>query len=181
MKIFYPASYDVSDLASGNGTDHFKMEALRAAGCELERFSPIVHATRHDLVARITQRLRRTIQSNDPIQERKAQLRQIGEAIRHHPYHAQADAIVCPNHFDISFYEGGLPVFFWTDATFKDLDSLSYGSTIGISEEKKRFESYVQRRAIHMATGALWASRYAMQTAVREYEADPMKQAVTGF
>ena len=42
MKILYVASYDVSDLKSGNGIDHFKLEALRAAGCEVNRLSPIL-------------------------------------------------------------------------------------------------------------------------------------------
>jgi glycosyltransferase involved in cell wall biosynthesis len=157
------------------------MEALRIAGCELERFSPIVHAPRRDLVSRIARRLKRALRSNDPVQQRKAQLQRIGEAIKNHPYHAEADAIVCPNHFDISFYEGNLPVFFWTDATYSNLLSLSYSSTIAQSEERMRFEYHVQKLAIQKATGALWASRYAMQTAVCEFEADPTKQAVTGF
>jgi glycosyltransferase involved in cell wall biosynthesis len=72
-------------------------------------------------------------------------------------------------------------VFFWTDATYDDLVSLSYGSTIATSEERKLFEYHVQKLAIQKATGALWASRYALQTAVRKYKADPTKQAVTGF
>jgi hypothetical protein len=119
------------------------MEALRIAGCELERFSPIVHAPRRDLVSRIARRLKRALRSNDPVQQRKAQLQQIGEAIKNHPYYAEADAIVCPNHFDISFNEGNLPVFFWTDGTYSNLLSLSYSSTIAQSEERKRFEYHV--------------------------------------
>ena len=42
MKILYVASYDVSDLNGGNGIDHFKLQALRSAGCEVNRLFPIL-------------------------------------------------------------------------------------------------------------------------------------------
>ena len=45
MKILYVASYDVSDLKGGNGTDHFKLQALQAAGCEVNRLSPILRSS----------------------------------------------------------------------------------------------------------------------------------------
>jgi hypothetical protein len=39
----------------------------------------------------------------------------------------------------------------------------------------------VQRRALDIAAGALWASNYAMNTAISEYGADPSRQTVTRF
>ncbi|WP_407185008.1 glycosyltransferase family 4 protein [Bradyrhizobium centrosematis] len=181
MRILYVASYDVSDFKSGNGIDHFKLEALKSAGCQVDRLSPIIHALPDDLTSRVVRKLTRMLRPQDPVQARRKQLQDIGRAIEAHPYHAEADAIVCPNHFDISFYEGSLPVFFWTDATYQNLVSLSYSSTMVHSDERKRFEHYVQKRAIERADGALWASHFAMNTAIMEYGADPKKQKVTGF
>lgn len=181
MNILYVASYDVSDFIRGNGIDHFKLEALRSAGCHVQRASPIIQTSHPGFASRVASKLTRVLRSQDPVQTRRRQLQEIGRAIEVHPYHAQADAIVCPNHFDISFYEGGLPVFFWTDATYQNLVSLSYSSTIAQSDERKRFEHHIQRRAIEKAIGTLWASHFAMKTAINEYGADPAKQEVTGF
>ncbi|WP_128923991.1 glycosyltransferase family 4 protein [Bradyrhizobium guangxiense] len=181
MKILYVASYEVSDFKRGNGIDHFKLEALRSAGCNVHRACPILQASRPHLASRVVRKLTRILLPKDPVRARRKLLQEIGRAIEAHPYHAEADAIVCPNHFDISFYQGSLPVFFWTDATYQNLVSLSYSSTMVQSDERKHFEHYVQRRAIEKADGALWASHFAMNTAVAQYGADPAKQKVTGF
>ena len=111
---------------------------------------------------------------------KKRHLETIGNLIAIHPLHAQSDVIVSPNHFDISFYHGPLPVFFgpmqptptWPQCT----------RTIkGTSEKVKSFEHLVQKRAIDKAIGAMWASRYAMNAAISDYGADPDRQLVTGF
>ena len=38
MKIFYVATYDISDIKeAANGIDHFKLKALVSAGCDVSR------------------------------------------------------------------------------------------------------------------------------------------------
>lgn len=181
MRILYIASYDVSDLKSGNGIDHFKLEALRSAGCEVKRLSPIIpeHQSR-DIVSRGIRKLRRMLTSDDVIARKKRHLETIGKAIAEHPLHAKTDAIVSPNHFDISFYGGSLPVFFWTDATYSNMASM-YQDYKDRSERMKSFEHQVQKRAVARAKGAMWASRYAMNSAISDYGADPDRQLVTRF
>ena len=180
MKILYVASYDVSDLKGGNGIDHFKLQALRAAGCEVNRLSPILRSESNSIVTRGIRKLRRMLTSDDVVARKKRHLETIGNLIAIHPLHAQSDVIVSPNHFDISFYAGPLPVFFWTDATYSNMASM-YPNYKGTSEKLKSFENLVQKRAVDKATGAMWASRYAMNAAISNYGADPDRQLVTGF
>lgn len=181
MKILYGASYDVSDLKRGNGIDHFKLGALRSAGCEVKRLSPIIPEPQsRDIVSRGIRKLRRMLISDDVVASKKQHLETIGKAIAEHPLHAKADAIVSPNHFDISFYGGPLPVFFWTDATYSNMGSM-YPHVQRESEGMKSFEHQVQKRAVDRAIGAMWASRYAMNSAVSDYGADPDRQFVTRF
>jgi glycosyltransferase involved in cell wall biosynthesis len=181
MRILYVASYDVSDLKSGNGIDHFKLEALRAAGCEVKRLSPIVSKSRYgSIVSRGLRKLRRAFVADDDVARRKQLLETTGRAIATHPFHANSDVIVSPNHFDISFYEGRLPVFFWTDATYSNMASM-YQDHKGESERIQSFEHLIQKRAIDRAIGVMWASRYAMNSAIFDYGADPSRQLVTRF
>lgn len=122
MKILFVSSYDVSDLQNGNGIDHFKLQALRAADCDVTPVSPIaLRPASRSIVSRGILKLERLLTSNLDVVHRKRFLRKIGAAIAAHPAHAAVDAIVCPNHFDISFYRGALPVFFWTDATHANM------------------------------------------------------------
>ena len=181
MRILYVASYDVSDLKGGNGIDHFKLGALQAAGCKVERLSPIIiEPPSRDIVSRGILKLRRVLTSDDNVVRKKRLLQKVGDAIAAHPLHAKADAIVSPNHFDISFYRGSLPVFFWTDATYSNMVSM-YPHAQRESERMKSFEHQVQKRAIDRAMGAMWASRYAMNAAISDYGADPNRQFVTRF
>lgn len=179
MRILYVASYDVSDLKGGNGIDHFKLEALRSAGYEVKRLSPIIPESQsRDIVSRGIRKLRRMLTSDDVVARKKRHLETIGKAIAEHPLHAKTDAIVSPNHFDISFYGGPLPVFFWTDATYSNMASM-YQDYKDRSERMKSFEHQVQRRAVDRAKGAM--CRYAMNSAVSDYGADPDRQFVTRF
>lgn len=180
MKILYVASYDVSDLKSGNGIDHFKLEALRGTGCEVNRLSPILKSSPRTIVHRVTRRLRRMLSLDDVVSRKKKHLEAVGNAVAAHPLHAQSDVIVSPNHFDISFYGGRLPVVFWTDATYSNMASM-YPDYQNQSEKIKSFEHQVQKRAIDRAIGAMWASRYAMNAAISDYGADPNRQFVTRF
>jgi hypothetical protein len=106
MKILFAASYDVSDLKSGNGIDHFKLEALRAAGCEVRRLSPILISPSRGIVTRGIRRLRRMLTSDDIVTRKKQHLETIGTAIAENPLHAEPDAIVSPNHFVSVFMRG---------------------------------------------------------------------------
>lgn len=180
MKIFYVASYDVSDLKGGNGIDHFKLEALRAAGCKVTRLSPILNPPSSSIVSRGIRKLQRMLTSDDNVTRKKQHLETIGNAIATHPLHGKADVIVSPNHFDISFYEGPLPVFFWTDATYSNMASM-YPNYQNETERMKSFEHQVQKRAVDKAIGGMWASRYAMNAAISVYGADPNRQLVTRF
>lgn len=180
MKILYVASYDVSDLKGGNGIDHFKLEALRATGCDVERLSPILNSPSPGILSRGFRKLQRMLTADDIVAGKKRRLETIGNAIAAHPLHAQSDLIVSPNHFDTSFYGGPRPVFFWTDATYANMASM-YPDYQNASERVKTFEHLVQQRAVKRATGAMWASRYAMNSAVSDYGADPDRQFVTRF
>lgn len=181
MKILYVASYDISDLKSGNGIDHFKLGALEAAGCEVGRISPIIiKPPSSDVISRGIRKLRRALIPDDNVARKRRHLETIGKAIATHRLHAKADVIVSPNHFDISFYRGRLPVFFWTDATYSNMVSM-YPHAQRESERMKSFEHQVQKRAVDRAKGAMWASRYAMNSAVSDYGADPDRQFVTRF
>src|SRR4051812_6214466 len=102
MKILFVSSYDVSDLRNGNGIDYFKLQALRAAGCDVTSVSPIVlRPVSRNIVSRGIVKFERLLTSNLDVVQKKRFLKKVGAAIAAHPAHAAADAIVCPNHFDI--------------------------------------------------------------------------------
>jgi len=181
MKILFVSSYDVADLQNGNGIDYFKLQALQAAGCDVTPVSPIVLSpASRNIVSRGILKFERLFISNLDVVQKKRFLKKIGAAIAAHPAHAAVDAIVCPNHFDISFYRGPLPVFFWSDATHANMVALYAHHQIK-SDEMKQFEHQVQQRAIDRASGTMWASKYAMNTALSIYGADPSRQLVTRF
>ena len=117
----------------------------------------------------------------DPVVAWKKQhLREVGLAIERHPLHSKADVILCPNHFDVSFYQGTLPVVFWTDATYANMLSM-YPNYRCHSERLQSFEHHIERKAVDKAIGAMWASEFAMNSAIAEYGADPHRQLVTRF
>jgi hypothetical protein len=112
MRILYVASYDVSDLKGGNGIDHFKLGALQAAGCKVERLSPIIiEPPSRDIVSRGVLKLRRVLTSDDNVVRKKRLLQKVGNAIAAHPLHVKGGCNRQPQSFRHQFLHGLLAGF----------------------------------------------------------------------
>ena len=179
MKLLYVASYDVSDLRGGNGTDHFKMEALRQAGCDVIKNSPIrVH---HSFGFRVYEGMRRRLTGRPRLTNlTRAVLQQIDRAVLNHPLYPSVDAVVCPNQFDASHYSGSKPLFIWTDSTYKNLVDVVPDHTSAPASIKYQGHT-AQAATIARADGGMWSSHLAMRSAIDDYGADPHRQAVIPY
>src|SRR4051812_47335536 len=106
MRVLFVASYNISDTkVASNGIDHFKLKALVSAGCDVSRLSPVSLPSRSS-IARGIRKIGRMLSSDAVVAWKKQHLQEVGLAIERHPLHSTADVILCPNHFDVSFYQG---------------------------------------------------------------------------
>jgi glycosyltransferase involved in cell wall biosynthesis len=179
MKVLYVSSSDISYIDIGNGTDYFKMEALKQAGCEVIKHSPIL--PHRSVLFRLYERARRLATGRYRLPHMtKALLKKIDLSIKDHPLHNSVDVVLCPNQFDASLYSGSKPLFTWTDGTYKNLVDL-YPAFASAPASVKHQGHLAQTATIARANGGMWSSQFALRSAIEDYDADRSKQVVVPF
>jgi len=82
------------------------------------------------------------------------------------------DALLSPSSLPLALYEGNVPTTFWTDATFGCLDGF-YPDFSQFAPETKRAGNAMEAEALRRCAAAIYSSRWAADSAVSLYGADP--------
>ena len=101
---------------------------------------------------------------------------QVGEALKE----IDCDAVFSPGTIPLSFLETEKPTVFWTDSTFAGLVGY-YPEFSNLCEETIRNGNEVEQSALSRCTLALYASEWAAEGAVSNYDVDSKKVKVVPF
>jgi len=179
MRLAYVATYDSTDIRSWSGIPFHLAQALDRQGLQLVHANPLTdeYSRSQRVKGRIYRHLLR--RPYMPHLERNV-LDGYARQVCAHLAGRGVDAIFALGSHTIAHLECDAPVVFYDDATFNTLAN-SYGEFSGLSQETLRRGHAMERAALSRCALALYSSRHAAASAIRDYGADPRKVRVIPF
>jgi glycosyltransferase involved in cell wall biosynthesis len=179
MKIAYVTTYDARDVRQWSGLGRHIAKSLEDQGCALEYIGPFRQAwgawfkAKHALVKYL-------LRKGYTRDRQPAIVRDYARQVERRLVNLDVDVVLGPGTIPLSLVNCRAPIVYWADATFAgmlgfypDYSNLSGGSVRnGLAMETEAF----RRCAL-----AIFASRWAADSAVRGYGLDPAKVKVVPF
>jgi glycosyltransferase involved in cell wall biosynthesis len=175
--------YDSRDVREWSGTPYHISRSLASHGAEIHYFCPLQLADRPG--TRLWLRLKRTLhrrvlkknlfEDKDPWVLRSF-ARQIQARLRATP----VDLLLAISPVPIAALPAGVPVAFWTDGTCAALRGF-YPEYDALSHWNLRDWHRMERQALQRADLAIYSSRWAAESARRDYGCPPEKILIAPF
>jgi glycosyltransferase involved in cell wall biosynthesis len=179
MRVLYATLYDPRDEGAWSGLGNTIAVSLERAGVDVEYFGPL--EARRTLRDRAAASLAWRLAPGGQFLDREpgwARLlaRQIdGEVRRRRP-----DAVVSPGTIPVAHLRPGIPLLVWADATFAAMVDY-YPGWDALSSFTRRQGNALERQALRRAESLVFASAWAAESAITDYDADPGKVHVVPF
>lgn len=180
LRVAYVTLYDPNDQRQWSGLGHAIMHALREQDASVTPFGPL--RSRLDLVKGIAERVHRVFSRKYYEFQR--------ERVVAWDYALQVSRKLAAQSFDVVFAPGApipisslscrQPIVLWSGATFGALID-HYGFVHGNCRASIRAGHRMERSALARASLLLFASDWAANSAIRDYDADPSKVKIVPF
>ena len=178
MKIAYVTTYDSSDVHAWSGTGSHILRTLQDSGFQTDTVGNLHEPTSY--VIRGKRLLYRTLHKNYLLDREPIILRsyatQVGKALAQLEY----DSVFSPGTIPIAYLRNEKPIAFWTDATFAGMINF-YPHSSNLCAESIRNGNKMEQLALSRCHLAIYASEWAAESAVRNYDVDPAKVKVVPF
>lgn len=179
MRVGFVSALDADDIGTWSGTPWHMLRAIERTGVEVALVSPLREARGPEVVlGEIANRLRRRrvfhrerLPSVTRGYAREADAR-LAEAA--------ADVVLSPSAIPVARSRSRLPIATWTDATFAGIVGFLDEYT-DISRRTLRAGAALERLAVERVDAAIFASRWAADTAIDLCGADPERVHVVPF
>ena len=169
MHLAFVSEYDPTDLAAYSGIPHFLVRALRERVDRLSVVAPLPIGSRvRGRIAKLRHRARGEGYSR---QHTAQAARALSEAASAKLKALQPDAVLTPGTLPLFELDFDGPTACWPDATF-EANLLFYPEFTTLSDAHVAHAHTVERQALHRATLALFAARYAADSASGYYGVD---------
>jgi glycosyltransferase involved in cell wall biosynthesis len=177
MKISYTTMYAAQDLHAWSGLGYFIARSLEKQDGELDYIGDLKGGKPLPLLLK---KLYYRGLGKEFFFERepsvlKGYARQISGRLR-----PDTDVIFSPGSVPIAFLHAGKPKVFYTDACFAGMIGF-YDSFSNLCRETIAHGNYVEQVALETCDLAIYASDWAAQTAISNYNVDPSKVKVVPF
>ena len=180
MRVAYVTAKDPGSRWSWSGTNHAMFQALPCDDCGVVHVGRSLHGVRRWLPRRVDRLVNRLLppeESADLLDESRRCARVLAPELSGNRF----DVIFAPvASREIAFLDTDLPIVYLSDATFKVLRDC-YPEVAGKPKEWRDEREACERRAIARADLLIYPSRWAADSAVSDYGADPEKVRVIPF
>jgi glycosyltransferase involved in cell wall biosynthesis len=179
MRIAYVTTYDATDVHAWSGVGNFIWRALQGAGMETERIGNLRDGDWQ--LSRIKKlyysKLRRTnfLRDREP-----AVLKSYAAQVERRMAPMNPDMIFSPGTVPIAYLKTKTPIAFWTDTTFAGMLDF-YPSHTNLCAESIRQGNKMEQMALSSCRLAIYASEWAANSALQNYDVDPAKVKVVPF
>jgi len=179
LRIAYVTTYDSCDVRSWSGSGFHIAQALENQGQTVLRIGPL---TEHrSWMLRQKQRLERhLLRRFHPLDREPAVLDHYARQVREQLTELNADVVLSPGIIPLAHLKSGLPQVAWTDTTFAGVVD-QYPEFSGLSPAAIRQGHASERAAFTHNALSIYTSRWAADSAISTYGADPAKVAVVPF
>jgi glycosyltransferase involved in cell wall biosynthesis len=179
MRVLYPTLYDPLDDAVWSGLGNAIARSLEQAGVDVDYAGPLEapRSFRDRAAASLAWRLAPGGQllDREPGWSRSLARQVDWKVAQHRP-----DALVSPGTIPVAHVRPGIPLLVWADATFAAMVDY-YPGWVGLSAHSRRQGNALEQRAIRRAQSLVFASDWAAESAIADYDADPTKVHVVPF
>ena len=175
MKVAYLTNAHPEDRSAWSGSSYYMRHSLELAGLDVEVIGsmpfprPFWPERFAHLAAEKTGKALRHVWTFEP-----RVIRHYTKEIERRLKHSSADVIFSSGTMLISQLKTSLPTYFWCDATFASMVDY-YFFRDSTTEATFRNGDRLERASITKATGCFYASSWAAQSAINDYQADPKK------
>jgi glycosyltransferase involved in cell wall biosynthesis len=178
VRAAYVTTYDSSDVRAWSGLGYYMSRCLELAGITIERIGPL--ARRVHPLARASQLEARLRRREYALERDPHVARAYADQIERRLESTPCDLVFSPGTIAIAHLETGLPVAFWTGATFAAMLHF-YSDYRLLSKRAVRAGLDLDTRALERASVAFYASEWAAQSAIEEHGAEPEKVEVVPY
>jgi glycosyltransferase involved in cell wall biosynthesis len=181
LKIAYVTPAKPGDQRAWSGLSHHMAQSLISAGLKVELIHTLVKPPLlwpFRLQTYLTHKARLTTRHlwlYDP-RVARAYAGQVERALQQ----SKADVVFSSGTVQIAYLKSSRPIVFWNDATFAALVDY-YFSKNDINASTLRNGHATERAAIHNSSLGLYASSWAADSALTQYQADPQRIHVLPF
>jgi glycosyltransferase involved in cell wall biosynthesis len=178
MKVAYVYELDAEDITVQSGRPYAILQEMRARDCQVVPAFPLDRSVqRRFLWKKIAYRATGYIYRPD--RERQV-LDDLAAQVGHRMADAEIDCVFGPGSHAIARLETKRPIVFCADATFRNMLDF-YDDFTRCATEYVRQGDEQERAALQLAAAAIYPSRWAADSAVTHYDADPAKVHVVPF
>lgn len=177
LEVAYVAPYDASSLDHWSGLGYFIAEAVKR---HVGRVSYLHVRTPDPSPAQLLAKgWHHYVTHRQYFYQRSMRVaRAYAEQVEAFLARGRYDVVVGPGTLPFSLVRTELPVVSWCDATFAAMDGYYYPN---LAPETRRMGNRLEKLALEKLTLAVYAARWAADSAVRDYGADPLRVKVVPF
>lgn len=179
MKLAYTTTYDSSDIHSWSGLGTSILKALQSCGFEIE---PIGNLKGNgNFIPRLKKVLYSKIFSKKYLDNREPiLLKNYAAQVERAMASMNCEVVFSPGTIPIAYLRTEKPLVFWTDATFAGMVDF-YPGYSNLCAETIRNGNKIEQLALSKCRIAIYASEWAANTAIQNYDVDPAKVKVVPF
>jgi glycosyltransferase involved in cell wall biosynthesis len=172
MRVAYVSEEDVQNPLAWSGLVHRMAVALEAAGIELHYVSPL-SATFAPLL-KASHVVHRLMGKSYTWRHEPLVVRGFARQIRQRIDGRGIDAVFCPSTIPVAQLECPQPIVTWADATFGQMQGYYFPKN-HMTARSMRMGEELERAAVRNVDALIYPSRWAADSAVTDYGADPVR------
>lgn len=177
LKISYITTYDATNILNWSGLGYFIGKSLESQNAELDPIGGFKTSYYPDLIFKklVHKSQGRTFPINKNLKMVSNFARKVQSRIK-----PDSNLVFSPGSVPISMVETRLPKVFYTDACFAGMIDF-YEGFANLSAESLKDGHFLEQKAISESKLIFYSSEWAAQTAIDNYQVDPVKIKVVPF
>ena len=180
MKIAYVTTYDSSDVHAWSGLGDYILRALQDVGLDTELIGNLGTRKVWSRLASLKKGYYKRL-SKQYLRDREPSiLRGFSAQVEKHLPSVGSDIVFSPGTIPIAYLQTQKPIVFWTDATFAGMVDF-YPEFSNLCTETIKNGHKMEQLALSKCRLAIYASEWAANTAIQNYDVDPTKVKVVPF
>ncbi|MDD3225126.1 MAG: glycosyltransferase family 4 protein [Clostridium sp.] len=171
MKVLFVSQYDHRDIHAWSGTVYYLNKTLKNLGCEIYYADDLSINIFFKFIGKIINKLTK---KKFIIERENVVLKSYARQIKKKSQNINFDLVFSTSSLPITYLKTEKPIFFFTDATFNSMLNY-YDEFTNLSNRTIRSGTKNEERALRNSNAAIFASKWAEDSAMKFYNVDNNK------
>lgn len=181
MKIAYVTTYDSFDVQTWSGLGSYILRALQDVGFHTESIGNLRERKIWSQLSRLKNAYYSKLLSQRYLSDREPGiLRDYATQVEKRLTSFHSDIVFSPGTIPIAYLQTAKPIVFYTDATFAGMIDF-YPEFSNLCAETIKNGNKMEQLALSKCRLAIYASEWAANTAIQNYDVDPAKVKIVPF